>query len=102
MNAIYCKTWAVLKAECSAKGIEIGDPCNIHALGIVPKNEHVCRVTMDATNAGYAPDALSVNMLSPDRLCPYPVNSAYVAGDLVSSLARSLCILVARYSLAVT
>ena len=69
----YVKTWAVLKAEYRAKGIDIGDPCNIHALGVVPKNEQVCRVTMDATNAGYSPEASSVNMLSPDRLCPYPV-----------------------------
>ena len=28
----YVKTWAVLKTEYGAKGIDIGEPCNIHAL----------------------------------------------------------------------
>jgi hypothetical protein len=39
---------------------DIGDPHNIHAFGIQPKNEEVCRLTLDATNNGSA-DYPSVN-----------------------------------------
>ena len=49
----------------------VGQPVNIHAFDTVPKNESVCRLTLDATNAGNS-KKLSVNDSTPKEL--YPVH----------------------------
>eukprot|EP01047_Picozoa_sp_COSAG01_P003378 COSAG01_NODE_98_length_26629_cov_56.866453_28_plen_570_part_01 len=49
----------------------IGDPHNIHAFGIQPKNDDVCRLTLDATNNGTS-EHPSVNEIIDNPPCVLP------------------------------
>lgn len=64
----YIATWASLKAKY---GELIGEPVNIHAIGTQPKNDEVCRITVDGTNAGDKGEQ-SVNDASITPTCIYP------------------------------
>ena len=63
----FVEYWDVLKKQHP----DIGEPHNIHAFGVQPKNDEVCRLTLDASNNG-TDDHPSVNEIIENPPCCLP------------------------------
>ena len=63
----FVAEWDELKKQYP----DIGEPHNIHAFGVQPKNDQVCRLTLDATNNG-TDEYPSVNEIDPNPPCCLP------------------------------
>ena len=81
----FVQYWEDLGKEHGKEAI--GEPRNIHALGTQPKNEQVCRLTLDASGRSLDPGQVSVNEAAPDYPCHYPKYQ-----HVTSAMSRTGCI----------